>query len=71
MKLLAQLNAEIESAELLRVKRDVLGCGTSLRNYVSAALIHFRQSQTIEQRRLKFKGKQKVYGRSISVGDAK
>lgn len=61
----SQLNTDIAPEELVRVKRDVLDVGTSMKEYVRVSLLHFRQSLTKEQRRAKFAGKSKILGRPL------
>lgn len=63
----AQLNTDIDSAELQRVKRDVVEVQTSMKTYVRAALVHFRQTLSIDQRRARFaKGDRKTIGRPVN-----
>jgi hypothetical protein len=62
-----QLNAEVAPEELRRIKRDVVEVGTSLKDYVQAALVHFRQTLSIEQRRRRFEKSRKLTGRKIKT----
>lgn len=64
---LKQINARMPAEEVLRVKKDILDTGAGLESYVREALIHFRKSLTIEQRRSRFQSLRKGAGRPVEA----
>lgn len=62
-----QINARVPAEEAIKTKKDILDTGASLETYVREALIHFRRSLTIEQRRSRFQALRKGAGRPVAA----
>lgn len=64
-----QLNIDMESSALNAAKRDAVKTNAKLKVYVAEALLHFRRSLPLAERRKRFEdpAKQKTLGRPVSA----
>ena len=64
-----QLNVELKPSEVYDAKKDALEVGATLKAYVSEALIHFRKTLPITERRRRFEAatRKKLTGRPIGA----